>query len=649
MTKPIGPDLIFHLTAVADPSLSPDGSTLLFTKAKTDPDSMEGESQIMKMDLGSKSTQRFTQGPKDGMAKFSPHGAHVAFLRTDDNGKRQLWMMQSCGGEAEPMTEIPGGISNFVWSPDSKKICFVADVDPDYTEEDPEKPKIPEPKVVTRMRYRFDTLGWIGNKHRHLFVIDINERVMKQITDGDWDDSAPDWSPDSKEIAFVSSRTDRRELEFCTEAYVVSASGGEPELRSNGLHNVGAVKWSPDGMKILAIASEDPELGALWQGFFYILERGKPAHAISDDKMKLASGFGPIIPAPEIRWTSDRKIHFLAEIKGESFYCSMPDNGGAVEKITKGGALIGQISTSENLSKAVFVESSPQSIADLYYLNPITGEKEQLTAFNTEFYQEHPPARTEKFTLERAGMQIESRVYFPPDFDEAKQYPLILDVHGGPHGVYYDAFVLWQQVLATNGYIVLAVNPRGSSTYGAEFLKAVIEDWGGEDYLDLMQAVDELCSRPYVDEARLGIHGYSYGGFMSSWVVGQTTRFGAACIGAPVVDLPSFWGTSDIGVPFGEIQWGGTRFEAYDKYLKHSPLTYVENVQTPVLLLHGEDDYRCPIEQSEQFFMALKRLNKAVEFVRFPGCSHLFLRFGHPNLRREYLAKVLGWFDKHLK
>jgi len=301
-----------------------------------------------------------------------------------------------------------------------------------------------------------------------------------------------------------------------------------------------------------------------------------------------------------------------------------------------------------NLSKAILAANSPSSVGELLEVDLNSGDHNRLAHFNDDYFKEHPPARMEKFNQDRANMEIQSRLFFPPDFDENKKYPLVLEVHGGPHGAFYDSFIPWHQVLATAGFIVLAVNPRGSSTYGANFVKAVIEDWGGEDYLDIMNAVDDLCSRSYIDETKLGVHGYSYGGFMSSWIVGQTTRFKAAAVGAPCIDLPSFWGTSDIGIPFGEIQWGGSRFEAYEKMLKHSPLTYVENVETPVLLLHGEEDYRCPIEQSEQYFTALKRLDKEVEFVRFPGCSHLFLRFAHPKLRQEYLQRIVDWFKKHL-
>ena len=195
---------------------------------------------------------------------------------------------------------------------------------------------------------------------------------------------------------------------------------------------------------------------------------------------------------------------------------------------------------------------------------------------------------------------------------------------------------------------MLAVNPRGSSTYGKEFMMAVLGDWGGEDYQDLMAAVDEVAARPYVDESRLGVHGYSYGGFMSSWMVGHTDRFKAAVVGAPCIDLYSMYGTSDIGVSFGEAQWSGTLVDAAQELVKHSPITYAANVNTPVLLLHGEADARCPIAQSEAYFVVLKRLGKEVEFVRFPDCSHLFPRMGHPKMREEYLARTLGWFDRWL-
>ena len=297
---------------------------------------------------------------------------------------------------------------------------------------------------------------------------------------------------------------------------------------------------------------------------------------------------------------------------------------------------------------AVVASVSPESVGDLHAVDPETGSMQRLTSYNLDYFREHPPAGLQKFEFQRAGFTIESRVLLPPGLDESRKYPMILEVHGGPNGVFYDAFSPLHQVLATAGYIVLAVNPRGSSTYGADFTMAVLGDWGGEDYLDIMAAVDEMTSRSYVDTSRLGVHGYSYGGFMASWTIGHTDRFRAAVVGAPVTDLSSMYGTSDIGIGWGERQWGGRRADILDEYLKRSPLSYAGNVSTPVLLLHGESDVRCPINQSEQYFAALKRLGKEVEFVRFPNCSHLFMRTGHPRMREEYLTRVLGWFNRHL-
>jgi dipeptidyl aminopeptidase/acylaminoacyl peptidase len=274
---------------------------------------------------------------------------------------------------------------------------------------------------------------------------------------------------------------------------------------------------------------------------------------------------------------------------------------------------------------------------------------ERLTDDNHDYFAEARPARLEKFSIHRKGMEIECRLWLPPTFDPRQRYPLVLDIHGGPNSAFYDAFNLPQQVLATAGFVVLAVNPRGSTTYGNAFTMAVLGDWGGEDYQDLMAAVDAVASRPYVDATRLGVHGYSYGGFMSSWIIGHTSRFKAAVVGAPCIDLPSMYGTSDIGVSFGEVQWRGTRWGALAQAVERSPLTYAPAVEAPVLLLHGEADLRCPIEQGEQYFVALKRHGKEVEFVRFPDCSHLFLRAGHPKMREEYLRRMLAWFQRYLQ
>jgi acylaminoacyl-peptidase len=648
MPQPITPDLVYHLVTLASPSISPDGSRLAFSKAKINPETNVGSSQVMLLELPDGRPVSFTQGNKDSFPKFSPDGKSIGFLRADEKGRSQLWLISTQGGEARPLARLPSGVLEFAWSPDSRSIALVSDVDPDRLPDDHDPKQDPRVKVIQRIRYRFDTVGWRGDAHRHIFVVTLNDEKPKQITDGDWDDLSPVWSPDGRKIAFISNRRDDRDITMKTEAYVVSAQGGAPERWSGNLATIGNVAWSPDGRQLLVIGSEDEELSAAWQGMLYLLRLGHAPKQLTKDTFKVSAGFRPILPAPELRWANNGRIFFLAEARGESFLYEMRETGDGLRQIAGGGTLLNDLTIDTNAKTAVVLSIPPTSAGELHWTDLETGEQRLLVNENKRYFEEHPTAKLEKFSLKRAGMEIESRLLFPPQFDPMKKYPLIVEVHGGPHGVFYDSFNPIQQVLATAGYLVLCVNPRGSSTYGADFLKAVLRDWGGEDFSDIMSALDAVCARPYVDGERLGVHGYSYGGFMSAWIVGHTDRFGAAVVSAPCIDLPSFYGTSDIGTSFGEIQWGGTRMEALQAFIEHSPIHYVENVKTPVLLLHGEADYRCPIEQSEQFFVALKRLEKEVEFVRFPGCSHLFLRNGHPKLREEYLTRVKGWFDKHL-
>lgn len=353
------------------------------------------------------------------------------------------------------------------------------------------------------------------------------------------------------------------------------------------------------------------------------------------------------MPSPQLAMTGE-SVTFMGDSKGQSYLCRVAFGGGETERLTSGGAQYTEISINAESERAVVVAASPNSAGDLQLVDLGTGQSKTLTGDNETYFSHHPTASLRKSSLTRVGMEIESRLLLPPTFDESKKYPLIVNIHGGPHGSFYDGFNPVEQVLATAGYLVLSVNPRGSSTYGPDFLKAVLRDWGGEDYRDIMASVDETCAQPYVDAGRLGVYGYSYGGFMSSWAIGHDTRFGAAVVGAPCIDLLGMYGTSDIGVSFGERQWGGLRKDNVERYLEHSPLTYADKVETPVLLLHGESDHRCPIEQSEQYFVTLRRLGKEVELVRFPGCSHGFLRTGHAKMREEYISRTLSWFNKHL-
>jgi dipeptidyl aminopeptidase/acylaminoacyl peptidase len=271
-----------------------------------------------------------------------------------------------------------------------------------------------------------------------------------------------------------------------------------------------------------------------------------------------------------------------------------------------------------------------------------------VTALNNDLLRDAPPAQWERLEIERDGFMIEAWLLKPPGFDPAKRYPLVLDIHGGPHGHFGYSFNVTQQCLATYGFLVLAVNPRGSTSYGREFTQAVNRDWGGGDYQDLMAMLDRVLERPYADAARTGASGYSYGGYMTAWIVGQTDRFKAVFCGAPVFDLESQWGTADIDHAAGEREFFGEPHEHPEWYAKHSPSTYAHRATSPTLLMQGEADNRCPLGQAEQMFVALKKAGCEVEFVRYPGMSHGFRRTGPPLYQEDSLRRILGWFKHYL-
>jgi dipeptidyl aminopeptidase/acylaminoacyl peptidase len=466
----------------------------------------------------------------------------------------------------------------------------------------------------------------------------------KQLTRADHDCSSAAVSPDGRTIAFAS--TDRSagrnaHLPGRFDLCLVAASGGRVRRRLPGLQLLSAIAWSPDGAEI-AYVSMGPAGDPSSSGYVWVAGRrgGAPRRLTSDE-------LSPIAEAP-LAWIGNR-ILFTANTRGSSGVFAVTTKAGRVRPRRAESELAdGPASFSADGRRFAFTASTLRRPSEVVAHDATTGSSRLLTGVSRDYLRDRAVGRTERFAVKRGDFDIDCFLTFPPAFRRNRRYPLILMIHGGPHGFYGTGWLAHVQVLAAQGYLVLWTNPRGSSTYGSDFLTRVVEDWGGEDYLDLMAAVDRVSQRSYVDGRRLGVMGYSYGGFMTSWVIGHTNRFKSAIVGAPVTNLWSMYGTTDIGVTFGERQWGGTPWRNFDHYVEHSPLTYAPKVETPVLLLHGELDIRCPIAQSEEYYVALKRMGKRVEFVRFPGGYHGFTRSGHPAMREAYVDEIVNWWKRTL-
>ena len=634
----VDPDHILDLYTPSEPRLSRDGSILVFAKTTINRETMERESRIIISRRPFDELLPLTDGPSDSAPAIC--GAHAAFLRPNDRGAKQVWTVPLTGGEPRQIGNFAAGVEDMAWSPTGGHFAIVSTAHPDDISFD-DQPDFPRARVVRRIRYRHDSRGYTGDSFRHLFILDAESGHARQLTDGEGDNWSPTWSPSGESIAFISDDIDGRDLTTHTQVKVTALNRSETVSWSEGLPYVWAVAWSPDGQSLAAIGCHDPEMWDPRSAWLYVLDAKERPIQITD---------GQYTPVPEcgLVWTRERGIVFVGARRGEYFVCTIQPDGRGFTPITAGRVQYDALALDENAVQAVVQAESPDHPAELSHIDLGSGAQQAITSFSSTYLSAHPPARMEKFTINRSGLEIESRLSFPHDFVESKRYPMVLDIHGGPNGRFSDRFDPVHQILTANGYIVLAVNPRGSSSYGPEFTKSVLGDWGGEDYLDILAAVDHASARPYVDEDRMAVHGFSYGGFMSGWIVGHDHRFKAAVIGAMCANLHSMYGTSDIGVSFGEINWGGAYTNTRDKFLHHSPITYAENVETPVLLLHGEDDLRCPIEQSEQYFTALKRQGKTVEFVRFPNSTHRFRAIGHPKLIIEYYERTLDWLERHM-
>jgi dipeptidyl aminopeptidase/acylaminoacyl peptidase len=634
------PGDLYELRWADDPRLSPDGRTAAFVVWSTDRETNDYTASIWLVAVdGAAQPRRLTRGKKQDVApRWSPDGSRLAFASNRDSKAKQLYVLPVEGGEPLQLTELNEDVTEVVWSPDGTRIVFSARVrDPAYEEEDERKRR---PRRFERLQYKLDDEGWIGDRRRHLLVVPADGSAPPvQLTDGDFEDAAPSWSPDGRRIAFASARQEHWDTEVERDIFVVDAEGGEPERLTGGDSRYEAPAWSPDGSAI----------ACRWApGGFDYPRHGQIAvlDASTGERRVLTESLDRnCAPYPEIRepvWDGDSILFVLEESGYNALYRVGADGAGEPE------AVLGEVWVTAFdcvLGQIAHAATTPTSLPEIY-----TAEG-RLTDVSSAVEASEP----ERFTAVSAdGSEVEAWIIRPVGFEEGRRYPLLLNVHGGPFAQYGNRFLDEFQVQAGAGYAVLYSNPRGSSGYSEEWGRAIRgpieggEGWGSRDYEDVMAVLDEALERfDFIDPERLGVLGGSYGGFMTSWIVSHTDRFQAACSERSVNNFVLEGGSGDIGWAFKGIV-GEYWFEAPDAYLQISPSKYAANITTPLLILHSEDDLRCPLGHAEDLFAILRVLKRDVELVIFPAESHNLSRTGSPAHREMRFEAILDWFERTL-
>lgn len=652
---------LYRIRYTSDPQLSPDGSKVVYVQTLID-EQRQYRSHLYVQSLEDNSVIALTTGAvRDTFPRWSPDGSTIAFV-SNRSGKSQIWLIDAAGGEAVQLTHGKHAASQPFWSPDGRYILFSSYLDAGDSFLDREdKPDAAARKsiVVERMKYKSDEHGFVYGKNRQLALVEVKTGEIIPLTDGAYDHTAGAWSPDGKWLAIAANCCDNPDLEHTADLYLIPVQGGEWKKLTAGDGIYSLPTWSPDGRQLAYIGSIiDFHQYAVMKKIWVIDLETNERRCVTADwdvqvgDVTIGDVRSPGHPNPGAVWTADGKgFYFLASERGCSgiYHATLE---GTVSPVVTGERNVYGFTYNSKTNRMVLAVSDPVTPGDLYQVDLPTNRETRLTEVNRELFADIQLSTPEEIRFAGAeGWEVHGWLLKPIQFQPGEKYPMILQIHGGPHSMYGNTFFHEFQLLAAKGYAVLYTNPRGSHGYGERFVQACCGDYGGNDYRDLMHAVDYACSRfDWIDETRLGVAGGSYGGFMTNWIIGQTNRFKAAVTDRSICNWISFYGVSDIGYYFSAEEIQANPFTNPQKMWEHSPLRLVANVETPLLIMHGERDYRCPIEQAEQLYIALKHQGKApVSFVRFPDANHEMSRSGDPEQRVLRLQYTTDWFDTYLR
>jgi dipeptidyl aminopeptidase/acylaminoacyl peptidase len=633
------------LRDVDEPNISPDGNFIAYVvkAADMEKDKRPGNLWLAKWDGSENRALTFgNKGQKH--PRWSPDGKWIAFLsgREDDNENDQLWLLPVGGGEAEKFTDAKGGVEDFAWSPDSKRIVLVIhDPDPREPEKKEKEKKTVPPLVINRLFFKKDMDGYLTARYSHLQLLDLATRKIEPLTSGKHDDLWPAWSPDGKEIAFVTKRGDDPDRTDNWDVWVIGAEPGAKDRQLTTSPEAdpdpnwdSAPAWSPDGKSIAYIHGGDPKK------IEYAVHSLAIIPAAGGQAKVLTEKLDRNVVQP--RWAPDGKsIFVVVEDDGAEHLIRVPVDGGAPQPVTNGRRKVTAYNVSRD-GKIIVRASTPDRPYEIF---AVDNEKlRELTKHNAAFLKDLRLARVDEARFKSAdGTEIHGFIVNPLDAPAAgTKPPALLRPHGGPQSQYACEFSFDAQLFAANGYTVIMPNPRGSTGRGEKFAMGIYADWGHRDVEDDLAAVDDAVTRGLADPDRLGVGGWSYGGISTNYLIATTTRFKAATSGASISNVLAGYGTDqyildyehELGVPWKNVEtW--TRLSY--------PFLHAEKIKTPTLFLCGEADFNVPLLNSEQMYQALRSQGVPTELVIYPGQNHGLKK---PSYIIDRYKRYLDWYAK---
>ncbi len=665
---------LYRFQLITDCQISPDGQHVVFCVQRVDKKAEKKYSNLWIAPTDGGRPRQFTYGDQvDSQPRWSPDGSEIAFVSNRGDEKQpQIYVIPFHGGEARPLTDLKGEFDAFEWSPNGKQlVCHFRKKDKEdiEREEDEQKKKLGVvSRHITRTFYKLDGSGFLPQDRWHIWTIDARTGRARQLTDSDiHDDWEPQWSPDGTQIVFCSNHSEDPDLDpDAVDLFVISAEGGDVRKIETPVGPKKSPTFSPDG-KWLAYFGQEGK-GLWWKNTcLWVIPAFQQAQDsadgsgeaqnltekfdldVSSETINDLPGFLPLMPPT---WSKDgNRLYFQVSRHGNTILKSVALDGDerSLQTVIEGQGVVGLFSFDQEQSRLAYFHADMTNLGQVWVQDLATGRSRKLTQINENLLRARDLGEIEEVWFKGAAdNDLQGWILKPPGFDESKKYPSILEIHGGPQVQYGNFFMHEFYYLAAQGYVVYFCNPRGGQGYGEEHSKAIWNNWGTVDYDDLMAWVDFVQQKPYIDPERMGVTGGSYGGYMTNWIIGHTDRFQAAVTQRSVSNLISMYGSSDFNWSF-QIELGDEPpWEDLENYWRQSPMKYIGNVKTPTLVIHSEQDLRCDMEQSEQIFVALKKLGVDTEMVRFPDEPHGLSRGGRTDRRIDRLGHIVRWFDRYL-